>query len=131
MELTLEILSQTFDKCNKLYFGGSLKTPKFTIRKGKTSLAQFLYRFQKKKKGVRDAEIVFMTNHPWNEILFHNVMVHEMAHYALAVRGHDTSLHGIRFNVYCWRLQRKYGVKPRRFQILKELKKAKATEKRQ
>lgn len=114
MNITTEYLKAQFDKFNAAYFGRTLPEPKFCVTRSRTFLGQF--RCTRKRRGLlrrtvcTDLKIKVSSYYDMPEREYDNVLLHEMIHMYIAVKGlKDTAPHGRVFREIMERLNSTYG----------------------
>ena len=111
MEITRELLKEKFKEYNRLYFGGKLRAPGFSVIRYQLIAGRFSYR-RNQKGEIRDRQISISSEFMWDEDTFRDVMVHEMIHYDLFLQGYRNIWfpHGRAFRKMMRRLNREYGL---------------------
>lgn len=100
MQVTTELLECWFGELNRKYFGGELPLPRLEVGNSRTLLGTM--RCRTRRKGLlswkKDYSIRISNYYDVSEDEFRNVLLHEMIHYYIAVKGlKDTSPHGTIF----------------------------------
>lgn len=105
-------MPRMFNECNKMYFHGSLPSPKYGLMNKLNILARFEYNKNKKgKKPIKWQEIKFSDCYDFPEEVFRNLMVHELIHYYIAWNGiRDNKSHGKEFMKIANELNTKYNL---------------------
>lgn len=100
MKVSKEQLSTWFDEFNAEYFNSSLPEPKFVTGNAKTQLGAMAYKW-KSVMGMKKCygyTIRISNYYDAGEKQFKNVLLHEMIHHYIVVKGiKDTSSHGVVF----------------------------------
>lgn len=114
MDITTEYLKTQFDEFNRAYFGSTLPEPKLCVNNSRTMLGQFRCKRQRRPLSRRttytDLTIKVSRYYDMPEREYQNVLLHEMIHMYIAVKGlKDTSPHGVVFREIKDRLNSMYG----------------------
>ena len=123
----LNTMPRMFWYCNEHYFNHELPTPKYGVLHSYKTLGRFSYNHGDKHKPVKKRyRAIFMSDYfDFDEETFRNIMVHEMIHYYLFLKGvSDCSTarrflrffsfkdydHGSEFMAMAQKLNEKYGL---------------------
>ena len=105
-------MPRMFSECNRMYFNGSLPTPKYGLINKLNTLARF--EFNRNKKGkhpIKWQKIIFSDCYDFPEEDFREIMVHELIHYYIAWNGiKDNKDHGREFMRIANEINEKYGL---------------------
>ena len=111
MTLTISYISEKFETYNKLYFNGSLKTPKFNISNSKRALGTLSISRRLNFYGgyTKEHTISISKYYDRTEKQYDNTLIHEMIHLYISQNDiKDNGNHGRRFKAECARIN-KYG----------------------
>lgn len=100
MKVSTELLRTWFDEFNREYFSSSLPEPRFVTGNARTQLGAMAYKWKScmGRKRYYDYTIRISNYYDFDEKQFKNVLLHEMIHYYIVVKGiNDTSSHGVVF----------------------------------
>ena len=105
-------MPEMFSECNRMYFNGSLPTPKYGLINKLNTLARFEFNRNKKGKNpIKWQKIKFSDCYDFPEDVFRNLMVHELIHYYIAWNGiRDNKDHGKEFMKIANELNTKYNL---------------------
>ena len=120
-------MPRMFWYCNEHYFNHELPNPKYGVLHSYSTLGRFSYNLGDKNKPVKKCyRAIFMSDYfDFDEETFRNIMVHEMIHYYLFLKGvSDCSTvrrflrffsfkdydHGPEFMAMAQKLNEKYGL---------------------
>ena len=109
MDFTKDDIKEKFKLFNKLYFNGELRMPsKFTIQKMNLAAGRIEVNAKAKKPYVT---IIISNCFDYNENTLDEVIIHEMLHYYLFVKGSKNAFkHKKEFVEQCDRLLRDFGL---------------------
>ncbi|WP_288318009.1 SprT-like domain-containing protein [Xylanibacter caecicola] len=100
MKVSTILLKTWFDEFNREYFHSSLPVPKFVIGNARTQLGAMAYKWKSVmgRKEYYGYTIRISNYYDADEKQFKNVLLHEMIHYYIVIKGiKDTSSHGVVF----------------------------------
>jgi len=100
MQVTKEHLKAWFDELNDQYFSGELPMPRLEVGNSRTRLGSMSCKWRRSLCNKRhyDHCIRLSNYYDISEEAFRNVLLHEMIHYYISVKGlKDTSAHGAIF----------------------------------
>ena len=85
----LNTMPRMFWYCNEHYFNHELPNPKYGVLHSYSTLGRFSYNLGDKNKPVKKCyRAIFMSDYfDFDEETFRNIMVHEMIHYYLFLKG--------------------------------------------
>lgn len=112
MKITKEDLKVRFDKYNRLYFDGKLKSAKmgFLSKSFKTIVGIFEFEIDNKRR-VKNPSIKISQRIVGDEEKLKSVLLHEMVHLSVTQKYREGKKHGIAFIKECKRLESQYNVK--------------------
>lgn len=100
MQATTELLKRWFVELNRRFFSGELPLPRFTVGNSRTMLGSLRWKVRRIGLKERQTDYVIRISNYYDvsEDEFRNVLLHEMIHYYIAVKGiKDTAPHGVAF----------------------------------
>ena len=106
--ITISELKERFKEYNKLYFNKELRMPAFKLFKGKYTVGMYFHYGLHGPRKVK--EIWIAKNVDWTEETLKEIIVHEMIHYYLGMKGYSPRRHGRRFNAKCKDLYEKHNL---------------------
>lgn len=105
-----KVLAALFDECNRQYFDGGLRRPRFSLYKSDNQYGR--YTCHRVKSGI-EGHIWISYSHDWDHNLLKTLMIHEMIHHRVKTVEHRNGGlfgHNWRFRRECRRLRREFGL---------------------
>ena len=114
MIASAEFVKETFGKFNAEIFGGILPVPHFQLSRARSFLGKLRYKVTPRAFGRKpvysDYTLIISTLYDLPQAELEDVVIHEMIHYLLMIRGiEDSSAHGPQFRSYMNAINERFG----------------------
>ena len=114
MIASAEFVKETFGKFNAEIFGGILPVPHFQLSRARSFLGKLRYKVTPRafgrKPAYSDYTLIISTLYDLPQAELEDVVIHEMIHYLLMIRGiEDSSAHGPQFRSYMNAINERFG----------------------
>lgn len=114
MIASAEFVKEAFGKFNAEIFGGVLPVPHFQLSRARSFLGKLRYKVTPRALGRKpvysDYTLIISTLYDLPQTELEDVVIHEMIHYLLMIRGiEDSSAHGPQFRSYMNAINERFG----------------------
>ena len=114
MIASAEFVKVAFGKFNAEIFGGVLPVPHFQLSRARSFLGKLRYKVTPRALGRKpvysDYTLIISTLYDLPQTELEDVVIHEMIHYLLMIRGiEDSSAHGPQFRSYMNAINERFG----------------------
>ena len=114
MIASAEFVKEAFGKFNAEIFGGVLPVPHFQLSRARSFLGKLRYKVTPRSLGRKpvysDYTLIISTLYDLPQTELEDVVIHEMIHYLLMIRGiEDSSAHGPQFRSYMNAINERFG----------------------
>lgn len=114
MIASAEFVKETFGRFNAEIFGGILPVPHFQLSRARSFLGKLRYKVTPRAFGRKpmysDYTLIISTLYDLPQAELEDVVIHEMIHYLLMIRGiEDSSAHGPQFRSYMNSINERFG----------------------
>ncbi|MGM9791976.1 MAG: SprT-like domain-containing protein [Candidatus Cryptobacteroides sp.] len=114
MIASAEFVKESFGKFNAEIFGGELPVPHFQLSRARSFLGKLRYKVTPRAFGRKpvysDYTLIISTLYDLPQEELEDVVIHEMIHYLLMIRGiEDSSAHGPQFRAYMNAVNERFG----------------------